>query len=166
MSSDLTKPFHDNTYVYTYSFVLIPILISRHRFCHPCIDQYLYFLIPKYTELRISPISYIDLVLHGHAVLQSYFIKRPKDITPVYEEGQIPSRTLMSLSMIHQVPINQRYGYPFTDNVRMATKHLSPHLGNIVVSGLRVIYTIIIVRISYDNFITYYVVFSQWVNPV
>jgi len=46
----------------------------------------------------------------------------------------------------------------------MATKHLSPHLGIIVVSGLRVIYTIIIVRISYDNFITYYVVFSQWFN--
>jgi len=72
----------------------------------------------------------------------------------------------MSLSMIHHVPINQHYGYPFTDNVRMATKHLSHHLGIIVVSGLRVIYTITIVRISYDNFITYYVVFSQWVNPV
>ena len=82
----------------------------------------------------------IDLVQQGHAVLQSYFIKRPKDITTVYDEGQIPSRTLMSLSMIHQVPINQRYGYPFTDNVRMPTKHLSPHLGIIVVSGLRVIY--------------------------
>jgi len=62
--------------------------------------------------------------------------------------------------MIHQVPINQRYGYPFRDNVRMATKHLSPHRGIIVVLGLRVIYTIIIVRISYDNFITYYVVFT------
>ncbi|KEH19575.1 hypothetical protein MTR_8g464140 [Medicago truncatula] len=73
-------------------------------------------------------------IRHGHAVLQSYFIKRPKDLSPVYEEAQIPSRTLMSLSMIHQVPINQRYGYPFTDNVRMATKHLSPHLGIIVVS--------------------------------
>ena len=97
MSSDLTKHFHDNTYVYTYPFVLISILISRHRFCHPCIDQYLYFLTPKYTELRISSISYIDLDRHDHAVLQSYFIKRPKDITPVYEEGQIPSRTLMSL---------------------------------------------------------------------
>jgi len=72
----------------------------------------------------------------------------------------------MSLSMIHQVPTNQRYCYPFTDNVRMTTKHLSPRLGIIVVSDLRVIYTIIIVRIFYDNFITYYVVFSQWVNPV
>jgi len=72
----------------------------------------------------------------------------------------------MSLSMIHQVPINQRYGYPFTDNVRITIKHLSTHLGIIVVSGLRVIYTIIIVRISYDNFITYYVVFSQWVDLV
>lgn len=66
----------------------------------------------------------------------------------------------MSLSMIHQVPINQRYGY------RMATKYLSPHLGIIVVLGQRAIYTIIIVRISYDNLITYYVVFSRWVCPV
>lgn len=72
----------------------------------------------------------------------------------------------MTLSMIHQVLINQRYCYPFTDNVRMATKHLSPHLEIIVVSGLRVMYIIIIMRISYDNFITYYVVFSQWVNPI
>ncbi|AES75532.2 NB-ARC domain disease resistance protein [Medicago truncatula] len=98
------------------------------------------------------------------AILKSYFIKRPKDISPVYEEGQISSRTLMTLSMIHQVPINQRYCYPFTDNVRMTTKHLSPHLEIIVVSGLRAIYIIIIVRISYDNFITYYVVFSQEAN--
>jgi len=72
----------------------------------------------------------------------------------------------MSLGMIHQVPINQHYGYPFTDNVRMETKHLSPHVGIIVVSGLKAIYTIIILRISYDNLITYYVVFSLWVNPV
>jgi len=72
----------------------------------------------------------------------------------------------MSLNMIHQIPINQRYGYPFTDNVRMATNHLSPHVGIIVVSGLRAIYTIIIVIISYDNLITYYVVFSLWVNPI
>jgi hypothetical protein len=55
----------------------------------------------------------------------------------------------MSLIMIHQVPISQRYGYPFTDNVRMAIKHLSPHLGIIVVSGLRVIYTII--TVSFHN---------------
>ena len=48
----------------------------------------------------------------------------------------------------------------------MATRHLNPHLEIIVVSGLRAIYIIIIVRISYDNFITYYVVFSQWVNPI
>jgi len=72
----------------------------------------------------------------------------------------------MSLNMIHQVPISQRYGYPFTDNVRMTTKHLSPHIEIIVVSGLRVIYSIITVRISYDIFITYYVVLSRWVNPV
>jgi hypothetical protein len=147
MSSDLTKPFHDNTHVYKYSFVSISLLIPRHRFCHPCIDQCLLFLIPKYTEQRISPISYIDLVRHSHAVLQLYFINRPKDISLIYEEGQIPSRTLMSLSMIHQVPINQRYGYPFTDNVRMATKYLRTHLVIIVVSCLRAIYTFIIENI-------------------
>ena len=98
--------------------------------------------------------------------LYSHILSRGLRYISCYEEGQIPSRTLMSLSMFHQVPINQRYGYPFTNNVSMATKHLSPHLGIIVVSGLRVIYTIITVRISYDNFITYYVVFSRWVNPV
>ncbi|KEH16021.1 hypothetical protein MTR_0376s0040 [Medicago truncatula] len=77
----------------------------------------------------------VDCFRHNNAILQSYFIKRPKDISPVYEEGQIPSRKLMTLNMIHQVPINQRYGYPFTDNVRMETKYLSPHLGIKVVSG-------------------------------
>jgi len=72
----------------------------------------------------------------------------------------------MSLNMIYQVLISQHYGYPFTDNVRMTIKHLSPHLGIIVVSGLRVIYTIITMRITYDIFITYYVVLSLWVSPV
>ncbi|AES87629.2 hypothetical protein MTR_4g031280 [Medicago truncatula] len=32
-------------------------------------------------------------------------------------EGQIPSRSLMSLSMIHGVPINQLYSHPVTDKV-------------------------------------------------
>jgi len=59
----------------------------------------------------------MDLVRHGHAILQSYFIKKPKDISPVMKEGEISSRTLMSLSMIRQIPINQRYGHPITDNV-------------------------------------------------
>ena len=70
------------------------------------------------------------------------------------KEGQIPSRTLMSLNMIFQVAINQHYGHHVTNNVWTTIKHLSPHLGIIVVSGLRVVYTIIIVRISYDIFIT------------
>jgi len=81
-------------------------------------------------------------------------------------DGQISSRTLMSLNMFRQVSINQRYGHPITDNVWMIIEHLSPYLGIIVVSGQRVVYAIIIVRISYDTFITYYVVFSRWVNPV
>jgi len=66
--------------------------------------------------------------------------------------------------MIHQVLISHRYGYPFTENVRMTIKYLSPHLGIIMVSGLRAIYTIITVIISYAIFITNYVVFSRWVN--
>jgi len=33
--------------------------------------------------------------------------------------GQISSKTLMSLSMIRQMPINQRYGYLVTDNIGM-----------------------------------------------
>ena len=60
----------------------------------------------------------------------------------------------MSLNMIFQVAINQHYGHHVTNNVWTTIKHLSPHLGIIVVSGLRVVYTIIIVRISYDIFIT------------
>jgi len=56
---------------------------------------------------------------------------------------------------------SQRYGYPFTNNVIMTIKHLSSHLYIIVVSDLKVIYIIITVRISYDIFIKYYVVFSR-----
>jgi len=72
----------------------------------------------------------------------------------------------MSLNVIHQAPISQHYGYPFTDNVSMTIKHFSQHLGIIVVSSLRVIYITITMRISYDIFIIYYVVFSRWVNLV
>jgi len=53
------------------------------------------------------------------------------------QEGEIPSRTLMSLNMIRQMSINQPYGYPVTNGVRMTIKHLSPYLGIIVISGLR-----------------------------
>jgi len=41
--------------------------------------------------------------------------------------------------MIHQFLINQRYGYHVTDNVPMAIKHLSSHLGITMVSGLKVV---------------------------
>ena len=61
------------------------------------------------------------------------------------------SRSLMSLSMLRGVPINCLYGYPVTDNVRSATKHSTLHLGSIVVSGRRVVYTIITMRITYDT---------------
>ncbi|KAI5433740.1 hypothetical protein KIW84_020850 [Lathyrus oleraceus] len=75
----------------------------------------------------------------------------PIDIYPVMQDGQIPSRSLMSLSMLRGVPINCLYGYPVTDNVGSAIKHSTLHLGSIVVSGRRVEYTIITMRITYDT---------------
>ena len=75
----------------------------------------------------------------------------PIDIYPVTQDWQIPSRTLMSLSMLRGVPINCLYGYPVTDNVGSAIKHSTLHLGSIVVSGRRVEYTIITMRITYDT---------------
>ena len=73
------------------------------------------------------------------------------DIYPVMQDWQIPSRTLLSLSMLCEVPINCLYGHPVTDNVRSVTKHLTPHLGYKVVSGLRAAYTIITMRVTYDT---------------
>ncbi|KAI5394653.1 hypothetical protein KIW84_061331 [Lathyrus oleraceus] len=75
----------------------------------------------------------------------------PIDIYPVTQDGQIPSRSLMSLSMLRGVPINCLYGYPVTDNVGSAIKHSTLHLGSIVVSGRRVVYTIITMRTTYDT---------------
>ncbi|KAI5445156.1 hypothetical protein KIW84_013422 [Lathyrus oleraceus] len=75
----------------------------------------------------------------------------PIDIYPVTQDEQIPSRTLMSLSMLCGVPINCLYGYSVTDNVGSAIKHSTLHLGSIVVSGRRVEYTIITMRITYDT---------------
>ena len=76
----------------------------------------------------------------------------PIDIDPVMQDGKIPSRSLMSLSMLRGVPINYLYGYSVTDNVASAIKHSTLHLGSIVVSGRRVVYTIITMRITYDTF--------------
>ncbi|KAK2424177.1 hypothetical protein QL285_034564 [Trifolium repens] len=67
------------------------------------------------------------------------------------QDWQIPSRSLLSLSMLCEVPINCLYGYPVTDNVRSATKYLTPHLGYKVDSGLRAAYTIITMRVTYDT---------------
>ena len=75
----------------------------------------------------------------------------PIDIYPVTQDGQIPSRSLMSLSMLRGVPINCLYGHPVTDNVWSAIRHSTLHLGSIVVSGRRVVYTIITMRITYDT---------------
>ena len=75
----------------------------------------------------------------------------PLDIYPVTQDRQISSRSLMSPSMLRGVPINCLYGHPVTDNVGSATKHSTLHLGSIVVSGQRVVYTIITMRITYDT---------------
>ncbi|KAK2428566.1 hypothetical protein QL285_027079 [Trifolium repens] len=70
---------------------------------------------------------------------------------PVMQDWQIPSRSLLSLSMLCEVPINCLYDHPVTENVRSATKYLTLHLGYILVSGLRVVYTIITMRVTYDT---------------
>ena len=57
----------------------------------------------------------------------------------------------MSLSMLRGVPINCLYGHPITDNVSSVIRHSTPHLESIVVSGRRVVYTIITMRITYDT---------------
>jgi hypothetical protein len=75
----------------------------------------------------------------------------PIDIYPVTQDWQIPSRILMSLSMLRGVLINCLYGHPVTDNVGSVIKHSTLHLGSIVVSGRRVVYTIITMRITYDT---------------
>ncbi|KAI5428896.1 hypothetical protein KIW84_033766 [Lathyrus oleraceus] len=75
----------------------------------------------------------------------------PSDFQITFQDGQIPSRSLMSLSMLRGVHINCLYGYPVTDNVGSAIKHSTLHLGSIVVSGRRVVYTIITIRITYDT---------------
>ncbi|KAK2389633.1 hypothetical protein QL285_063262 [Trifolium repens] len=67
------------------------------------------------------------------------------------QDWQILSRSLLSLSMLCEVLINCLYGYPVTDNFRSTTKYLNPHLGYKVVSGLRAVYTIITMRVTYDT---------------
>jgi len=71
--------------------------------------------------------KYIDLIRHDHVILQSYSIERSVDLSSVMKEGQISSRTLMSLNVICQVSINQRDGYPVRDNVWMTIKNLILH---------------------------------------
>ena len=72
-------------------------------------------------------------------------------IYPVMQDGQIPSRSLMSLNMLCEVPINCLYGHQVTDNVWSAIKYSTLHLGSIVVSGRRVVYTTITMRVTYDT---------------
>jgi hypothetical protein len=159
--------FHDNILVYNYPFPLIFILKTRHIPCTLVYSQYLYFLIPKYTEYWISPISHICLIQHWHAILQSYFIKTPKDTSPVMHEGTISSKILMFLNMIRQLPINQLYRYRVIVNIWMTIKHLEStsrdHSRFRSKSGIHHHHY---ENISYDTFITYYVVFSSWINIV
>ena len=68
-----------------------------------------------------------------HCVTLVRFNIGPLDIYPVMQDGQIPSRSLMSLSMLCEAPINCLYDHPITDNVWSAIKYLTPHLGSIVV---------------------------------
>lgn len=138
---------------------------TQHILCHPCVAQYLYFDSEIYWVTNKSNI-HIDLIQHSHVILQSYSIKRPKDISFVIHEGQISSRILMTLNMISQLALSQLYYYHMTNNVWITVKHFSPYIRILVVSGLIVVYIIFTIRISYDTFITYYVVFSWWVNLV
>ena len=86
-----------------------------------------------------------------HCVTLVQFNIEPLDIYPVMQDEQIPSSSLMSLSMLCEVPINRLYSHPVTDDVWSAIKYLTLHLGSIVGSGQRVVYTIIIMRITYDT---------------
>ncbi|KAI5423543.1 hypothetical protein KIW84_046476 [Lathyrus oleraceus] len=83
---------------------------------------------------RIPSIAMLAVCI-DHVTLVQFNIG-PIDIYPVKQDRQIPSRTLMSLSMLRGVPINCLYGYPVTDNVGSAIKHSTLHLGSIVVSVL------------------------------
>ncbi|KAI5441499.1 hypothetical protein KIW84_010829 [Lathyrus oleraceus] len=93
------------------------------------------------TTSLLSPherIPSISVLAGIDRVILVQFNIGPIDIYPVMQDGQIPSRSLMSLSMLRGVPINCLYGYPVTDNVGSTIKHSTPHLGSIVVSGRRV----------------------------
>ena len=85
-----------------------------------------------------------------HCVTLVRFNIGPLDIYPVMQDGQIPSRSLMSLSMLCEAPINCLYDHPVTDDVWSVTKYLTLHLGYIVVSGRRMVYTTITMRVTYD----------------
>jgi hypothetical protein len=61
-----------------------------------------------------------------HCVTLVRFNIGPLDIYPVMQDGQIPSRSLMSLSMIRGIPINRLYSHPVTDNVWTATRYYTP----------------------------------------
>jgi len=48
------------------------------------------------------------------------------DISSVMYEGQFPSRSLVSLRVIHRVLINRHYSHPITDDVGTTTNYSTP----------------------------------------
>jgi len=62
---------------------------------------------------------------HNMSPLVQFNIER-LDIFSCYAGGQNPSRSLVSLNMIHPVPINRLYSHPVMDDVCTITKYLTP----------------------------------------
>lgn len=67
------------------------------------------------------------------------------------QDGQIPSRLLMSLDMICGIHINYLYGHLVTKNIWSTIKYSIPHIGSIMVPGRWVVYTAITLRITCDT---------------
>lgn len=66
-----------------------------------------------------------------------------------YTEWKISSRSLMSVNMFCEIPINYLYGRLVTDNVWSTIKYSTPHLGSIVFSVWMLVYATITMRITY-----------------
>ena len=110
-------------------------------------------------------ISY-QLIWARPCSLQSYSIMGQYILLSYMYNGKITYMSLISLIMICRISINHVYGYPIMISIWFAIKYLTPHLGSIMVSGWKVIYTSITMRIAYDTCIINYVVLSWWVTPV
>ena len=107
-------------------------------------------LTKPFVIILVCTITLLPLCLYWtqgiYRVILVQFNIGPLDIYHVMQDGKIPSRSLMSLNMLCEVPINCLYGHPVTDNVWSAIKYLT-----LVVSGRRVVYTTITMRVTYDT---------------